>query len=318
MATLCELPAERRLVVTRSVWRPGKIALRAAGRTGLLHCVTDDQLTAFLERQLDRPEAVLLRSVLAALDQQVRSALGDSVVGIYLEGSFALGSGDTHSDVDFLVVTRTELTPAEEERVRALHRAFPDRSEHWAHVLEGSYAPADALRRRADDTPWLYVDNGHREIELSTHDNTEVFRWVLKHHAVVISGPPGGSLVPEVPESAVRGEAARLAVERHDSALAEPEYLANGWGQPHEVLTHCRMLYTATTGAVCGKTAAAQWCLDVVDDEWHPLIRAAISSRPDPWQRAHQQADPELTALTAPFISHMKSRILEAAERPTR
>ncbi|HXH78561.1 aminoglycoside adenylyltransferase domain-containing protein [Nocardioides sp.] len=278
--------------------------------------MTADQLTAILERQLDRPEAELLRTVLAALDHQVRSALGDSVVGIYLKGSFALGSGDSHSDVDFLVVTHDELTPAEEQRVRALHRSFPDRTENWAHVLEGSYAPADALARRADGTPWLYVDNGQREMELSTHDNTEVFRWVLKHHAVVVSGAVGGSLVPQVPDSAVRDEAARLAVERHDSALAEPEYLANGWGQPHEVLTNCRMLYTATTGAVCGKVAAAQWCLDIVADEWLPLIRAAISSRPDPWQRVHQQADPELTARTAPFITYMTSSILEAAERP--
>jgi hypothetical protein len=114
---------------------------------------------------------------------------------------------------------------------------------------------------------------------------------------------------------ALRDEAARLAVERQDSALADLDYLANGWGQPHEVLINCRMLYTASSGEVCGKTASAQWCRDVVSTEWHPLIDAAILSRPDPWQRVHQQADPELTALTAPFITYMTARILHAASR---
>jgi hypothetical protein len=165
------------------------------------------------------------------------------------------------------------------------------------------------LRHRADGTPWLYVDNGQREMERSTHDNTEVFRWVLRHRAIVISGVAGATLVPEVPPQELRDEAARLAVRRRDSALVDPEYLANAWGQPHEVLTSCRMLYTASTGEVCGKTASARWCLGVVSPEWHDLIVAAIRSRPDPWQRVRRQAAPELSALTAPFIEHMTARI---------
>jgi hypothetical protein len=76
------------------------------------------------------------------------------------------------------------------------------------------------------------------------------------------------------------------------------------------------MLYTASTGQVCGKTASARWCLGVVSTEWHPLIEAAILSRPDPWQRVHQQADPELTALTATFITYMTARILTTASQP--
>lgn len=124
-------------------------ALHADDRTGLLRCVTvrDYQLAHILERQLDGPEAELLGTVLVALDQQVRSALADSVVGVYLTGSFALRSGDIHSDVDFLVVTRNQLTTAEEHRVRGLHRAYPDRPEHWARVLEGSYAPRPRTAR---------------------------------------------------------------------------------------------------------------------------------------------------------------------------
>jgi len=76
------------------------------------------------------------------------------------------------------------------------------------------------------------VDNGSRDMELSAHDNTEVFRWVLRHRGVAVSGAPADSLLPEIPTQALRDEAARLAVKRQDSALADPEYLAKDGANP--------------------------------------------------------------------------------------
>jgi hypothetical protein len=69
-------------------------------------------------------------------------------------------------------------------------------------------------------------------MELSAHDNTEVFRWVLRHRGVAVSGAPADSLLPEIPTQALRDEAARLAVKRQDSALADPEYLAKDGANP--------------------------------------------------------------------------------------
>lgn len=54
-----------------------------------------------------------------------------------------------------------------------------------------------------------------------THCATEPIPWVLRHRGVAISGAPADSLVSEIPTQALRDEAARLAVERKDSALAE-------------------------------------------------------------------------------------------------
>ena len=183
------------------------------------------------------------------LTQRVQTALGHGLLGVYLDGSFALGAGDVHADVDFVVVTRQGLGGDEELKIREIHRRLPDRPEHWAHVLEGSYVSAGDLRARADpDQPWLYVDNGKPEMELSTHDNTEVFRWVLKNRGLAITGPAACSLLPDIPPRVLRDEAAAQAARRHDDALADPEYLENGWGQPHEVPTQCRIFYTASTG----------------------------------------------------------------------
>ncbi|MEI2714725.1 MAG: aminoglycoside adenylyltransferase domain-containing protein [Nocardioides sp.] len=268
-----------------------------------------------LEAQLAPGEADLLRTTLAALDAGVREAVGD-VVGVYLKGSFALGAGDFHADVDFLVVTSEPLSDSAQADVRSLHRSLPDRVEHWAHNLEGSYVSLPSLAARASDEPWLYVNNGSREMEWSTHDNTEVFRWVLRNRGLTISGRSATSLIGDVPLVALRSEVARLAQSRAREAFEDPDYLANAWGQPHEVLSSCRLLYTASTGAVAGKADAARWCLSVVPDRFGALIEAAIASRPDPWERVHRQGDPASVAPTREFIEAMVPLVVAAAARP--
>jgi predicted nucleotidyltransferase len=274
----------------------------------------DPAIVERLRRQLDRDEADLLATVLSHLAAEVHEILGADLAGVYLKGSFALGSGDVHSDVDFLVATRRPLSPTQESAVRGLHAVLPDREEHWAHHLEGSYASVADLRLRADaGTPWLYVDNGNRAMEWSSHDNTEVFRWVLHRRAPTLRGTAAATLLDAVPPHVLRQEAARLATSRRQDIADDPDYLRNRWGQSHEVLTRCRLLFTATRAEVTGKTAAARWCRGVVPEEWHDLIDGAIADRPDPWLRVRQAADPVLATRTWEFVEVMTPLIVRAS-----
>lgn len=267
-----------------------------------------------LRPQLGDTEADLLIAVLATLAERAHGVLGATLAGVYLKGSFALGSGDIHADVDFLVATRHRLDAAQETAVRDLHRVLPDAENHWFHVLEGSYASLDDLRARAHpNTPWLYVDDGNREMEWSAHDNTEVFRWVLHNRALTISGPDPAILLDDVPPPVLRAEAAYLAIRREENIAADRDYLRNAWGQPHEVLTRCRLLYTAENAQVVGKADAARWAKGVVPNEWHDLIDHAIADRPDPWVRVHRLADPARAERTWEFIQFMAPLIARAA-----
>jgi hypothetical protein len=274
----------------------------------------EPEILARLRVQVGNAEATSLTSVLGELAEAVDEIVGPGLAGVYLKGSFALGSGDIHSDVDFLVATRDRLDAVQEAAVRGLHAELPDLEAHWAHNLEGSYASVDDLRRRADaSTPWLFVDNGDRHLQWSTHDNTEVFRWVLHNRALTIRGRPAATLVDDVPPLILRREAVALAVTRMQDIAADPDYLRNRWGQPHEVLTRCRLLFTATRAEVIGKTDAARWCRGVVPDRWHDLIDRAIADRPDPWQRAQQAADPVLALRTWEFVEFITPLIARAA-----
>ena len=51
-----------------------------------------------------------LNSVLQDLVESVQSVLGTKFVGAYLQGSFAVGDFDLHSDVDFIMVIEEELS----------------------------------------------------------------------------------------------------------------------------------------------------------------------------------------------------------------
>ena len=44
----------------------------------------------------------------------VQAVLRENLCGAYLQGSFAVGGADEHSDVDFIVVTNSELSAAAE------------------------------------------------------------------------------------------------------------------------------------------------------------------------------------------------------------
>ena len=149
-----------------------------------------------------------LNGVLHDLVTGAQAALGDDFVGAYLQGSFALGAGDLHSDCDFLVVVRRRPDARQEAALRALHRDLPHRDGFWNRHLEGSYAVADDLRSVAGlGRAWLYVDHGSDEMEWSEHCNQPWTRWIVREHGITLVGPCPVQLMDPVPDDVLREQA---------------------------------------------------------------------------------------------------------------
>jgi len=118
-----------------------------------------------------------LNSVLAELVAGIQATLGETFVGAYLQGSFALGDFDQHSDVDFIVVVSDELSNAHVIALDALHQRIYALPSEWAKHLEGSYFPASVLRDLAQRAnPLWYLDHGSQTLVQSDHCNTLVVR----------------------------------------------------------------------------------------------------------------------------------------------
>ena len=219
-----------------------------------------------------------LNDLLAELVERQQAILGDTFVGCYLQGSFALGDADEHSDCDFLTGVDHHVGGASLAGLRVLHDELPRRDRHWCRHLEGSYPVAAELRTLVPGVTWPFVDHGSREVVMDEHCNTWWARWTLREHGITLAGPPPHTLVDPVPGEAIR-EAARATLPTlvEDVHAWMPPDIA--WGQRYVVTSACRALYTASTGEVASKRQAVLWARGRVGEGWTPLLDQVLRDR---------------------------------------
>jgi hypothetical protein len=251
-----------------------------------------------------------LNGVLHDLVVGVRVALGDTFVGAYLQGSFAVGDFDEHSDADFVVATRSEPAAAQVAALQDLHARIHDRPAAWAQHLEGSYFPLGILRDRpAPGVLLWYLDHGSRSLVRSGHCNTLVVRAVLRERGIVLAGPPPATLVDPVPAAALRREIAATMLGWGREILRDPARWSNRFYQGYIVLNYSRMLHDLVRGVPGSKRAGAEWAKATFGGEWAGLIDRAWGGRPDPARAVREPADAAEFEQTLHFLRI----VLEAA-----
>lgn len=256
-----------------------------------------------------------LDAIVRELSDRAQAILGDNLVGVYVQGSFALGDGDMHSDCDFLIPVHRRPTAQQEAQLRAFHDELPTRPQHWAQHLEGSYPVAEELRTlRGLGREWLYIDHGWRRMQWSTHCNSEVARWILYEHGICVRGPSASSVVDLVPAAAMRDAAAASL----PTVLADIESWVSldiAWGQRYAVVTIARTLYTLQTGRVASKPAALRWAMQSLDPRWWDLLERTLTDRSrgfDPDDRAR----PGSVEATRRFSSYAVELLRREGTRP--
>ncbi len=224
-----------------------------------------------------------LDEVLGELVAAVRRILGDTFVGAYLQGSFALGAGDLHSDCDFVIATTILPRGSAESALRSLHDEIPTRPGHWTKHLEGSYADVTSLRSSSGlGTPWLFCDHGHRELIWDTHCNSLHTRWILRNRGIVLDGPPITDLIDAVSPEELRASMREALASLEDDLLTWLP-LDIAWSQRYIVSNFCRVLYSLDTAEVASKRAAMQWAQQHLDPKWRPLLQQCIEDRALGW-----------------------------------
>ena len=244
-----------------------------------------------------------LNDVLQEMVASIRAILGEAFVGAYLQGSFAIGGFDEHSDVDFIVVMNDELTPEHVQALTVMHERIFRLPSEWARHLEGSYFPVEALR----DTGWMdrelwYLDNGSQELERSDHCNSLTVRWTLRERGVRLAGPGPETLIDPVPIDALRREIAGVITGWGAEVLSTPDAYKNRFYQGFIVLNYCRMLHDLLSGEPSSKRTGAEWAKALLDPKWSPLIDRAWNGRPDPAVSVREPSDPADFESTLEFV----------------
>lgn len=256
-----------------------------------------------------------LNAVLQELVECVKHVLKESFVAAALQGSFAVGDFDLHSDVDFIVVIERELMDSEVRALQAMHERIYDLDSEWAKHLEGSYIPRSVLRDRTQSggEVW-YLDHGSRVLERSDHDNTIVVRWTLRENGVALAGPDPATLVNPIPVEALRREILAVINDWGAEILADPGKINNRFYQTFAVLSFCRMLHDLHAGTVGSKRVGAAWAKLNLDPAWSDLIDRAWEGRPNPADSVRQPADKVDLDRTLAFIEEVMRESNEFAD----
>jgi predicted nucleotidyltransferase len=247
-----------------------------------------------------------LNAVLLEMVKSMQVVMENNLVGVYLQGSFAVGGFDMHSDVDFIVVINEAISDSQLQDLQEMHLRLYQLESKWAQHLEGTYFPANILRdhKQLGERLW-YLDNGSQALELSDHCNTVVVRWTVRSHGIRLVGPSPVRLVNPIPVGALRQEILATMSEWGLEILAEPERYNNRFYQSFIVLSYCRMLYDLHEGRTGSKVSGAAWAKENLDPAWAGLIDRSWSGRPNPAVSVRTPADPEEFKRTLAFLQYV-------------
>lgn len=260
-----------------------------------------------------------LNQVLSHLVSRMQEILGVDFVGAYLQGSFAVGGFDLHSDVDFIVVINDELSPNQLNALQEMHDQVYKLDSKWAQHLEGSYFPKEILRDHTKRGVKLwYLDNGARSLIKSDHCNTILVRWVVREKGVTLAGPSPSTLVDPISTKLLRADIFETIIIWGQEILNDPARFDNRFYQSFITLSYCRMLHDLHNGFAGSKRDGAEWAKSALDPSWISLIDGSWDGRPNPAHQVQQPADPQEFENTLNFVEYVMNESRQYVTRNDR
>ncbi len=222
------------------------------------------------------PEVNLVLNELLAGAQ---SALQEQFVGMYLYGS--LSSGDFNpdtSDVDFLVVTESELPEEKILELEMLHQRLWSSGLKWAAKLEGAYVPKQLIRRHDPSAPPCPTINEHAFYVARLGSDWVIQRHILRKCGVIVAGPSPAAWIDPVSGAEIRQAVLQIMQEWWQPMLHNPAWLDERGPEykVYAVVSMCRVLYTLAHKEIASKPVSARWTIQQVDETQRQQIEDAL------------------------------------------
>jgi hypothetical protein len=243
-----------------------------------------------------------VNAVLADFLARMQALFGSHFIGMYLVGSLALGDFDPRSsDIDFIVVTGTDIADDLFDGLQDIHARFAASSSSWADKIEAIYIPYPALRHAAPNAShYPQIEKGTRLFRAPLESGW-VFQCItIRDRGVVVAGPDPRLLVDTINPQAMHSAAAEIAGLWREQAENDSTWLP--WlrqrdAQTFVILTLCRLLYSLATGSVASKPRAAEWAQKALGGPWPTLIERTLAKRHEVGNIAQSEEDETLAFI---------------------
>jgi predicted nucleotidyltransferase len=226
----------------------------------------------------------LLNDIVAEL----RHLLGIRMVGVYVHGSLAMGCFNPDvSDIDFLVVTKSRLTPEQRKALASVMIKLAERAP--AKGLEMSVLTTEALTNFRHPTPYeFHFSNSWRERythgQIDFADDHKVDADLAAHltitrvRGVTLYGQPIELVVPNIQTryytASILGDAKSILADMS----SDPVY---------NVLNLCRVWAYLEDGQITSKREGGEWALQHATPFQKGVIEQALAEyagrEPAPW-----------------------------------
>ena len=225
----------------------------------------------------DHPE---VDELLNDLLQRVEGILGNQFIGMYLYGSLATGDYVARrSDVDFVVVTRSQLPELIVDNLGQMHATLGASGPPLAKKLEGAYVPRSVIRRHHHGHPEVPTINEGNFYLAPLGADWVIQRAVIREYDSRFAGPPAAEIIDPIQNEDINTAILSAIDGWWTPMLSDSSSLERPGYQPFAVLSMCRALYSIEEGNLASKEDAAKWALERVRARWHDLIEHALAWR---------------------------------------
>jgi hypothetical protein len=253
-----------------------------------------------------------LTRALEALVHDAKASLPGGLVSVVLHGSAALGDlAPGYGDLDFLVVTKGELSKEECGRLVEERRRFRV-GEYglYGQMLEGVFLPRRLLDPNAQGLVAYWGTSGER---VKTSNQLGWFSLhLMRLHGLVVWGEDIRGEVPEATPEALLSETWALREDIREHGLG---------GTLHSVdwlLMAARALRWLREGELSSKSGAADWALARARGEWRGTLPRAKQIRLSPALAESEETQTWLSCLTPTIQAAGDELEAELRSWPTR
>jgi len=199
----------------------------------------------------------------------------------YIVGSIALGEFNEHfSDIDFITILNRRATAVEIEHLRKIHQTIEKNHPRWR--MSGSYIQSGDLGKLGDEVqPHPHFHDGVLSPAAPEGLNSVTW-WELKNHGIAVIGTEPGNLPFGVDwdlliaEMRINLNSYWLSWTRHPGRTI---LMYSDWGIQWAVFGVLRQFYTFRENSITTKVRAAEYGLEYLPPQWHPLVQEAVNIR---------------------------------------